>query len=54
MGIGGDNSWGAHTHDEYKLFANRDYAYTYRLRPLTDVSGATAAARRPTATEFSG
>ncbi|WP_371578684.1 glycoside hydrolase family 2 TIM barrel-domain containing protein [Streptomyces sp. NBC_01314] len=51
MGVGGDNSWGAHTHDEYKLFANRDYSYTYRLRPLTDVDGATAASRRPTATK---
>lgn len=51
MGVGGDNSWGAHTHDEFKLFADRDYAYTYRLRPLTDVDGAMAAARRPTATE---
>ncbi|WP_406122596.1 DUF4981 domain-containing protein [Streptomyces canus] len=49
MGVGGDNSWGAHTHDEYKLFANRDYSYTYRLRPLTDVTRATAASRRPTA-----
>jgi beta-galactosidase len=51
MGVGGDDSWGAHTHDEYKLFANRDYAYTYRLRPLTDVDGATRASRRRTATE---
>ncbi|WP_432081874.1 glycoside hydrolase family 2 TIM barrel-domain containing protein [Streptomyces sp. WAC 04229] len=51
MGVGGDNSWGAHTHDEFKLFADRDYAYTYRLRPLTDVKQATAASRRPTATE---
>jgi beta-galactosidase len=51
MGVGGDNSWGAHTHDEYKLFADRDYSYTYRLRPLTDVSRATAASRRPTAGE---
>ncbi|MEV6168555.1 glycoside hydrolase family 2 TIM barrel-domain containing protein [Streptomyces sp. NPDC051954] len=51
MGLGGDTSWGAHTHDEYKLFADRDYAYTYRLRPITDVAGATAASRRPTATE---
>lgn len=50
MGVGGDNSWGAHTHDEFKLFADRDYAYTYRLRPLTDVREATAASRRPTAT----
>ncbi|MFD3312230.1 glycoside hydrolase family 2 TIM barrel-domain containing protein [Streptomyces sp. NPDC058694] len=54
MGVGGDNSWGAHTHDEYKLFANRDYSYTYRLRPLTDVDAAMAASRRPTAGEFSG
>ncbi|MDO0937837.1 glycoside hydrolase family 2 TIM barrel-domain containing protein [Streptomyces sp. DG2A-72] len=51
MGVGGDNSWGAHTHDEFKLFANRDYAYTYRLRPISDVAGATAASRRPTATQ---
>ncbi|MEV7990531.1 glycoside hydrolase family 2 TIM barrel-domain containing protein [Streptomyces sp. NPDC086077] len=51
MGVGGDDSWGAHTHDEYKLFADRDYAYTYRLRPLRDVRDATAQARRPTATE---
>ncbi|MCL7430019.1 glycoside hydrolase family 2 TIM barrel-domain containing protein [Streptomyces sp. YS415] len=51
MGVGGDNSWGAHTHDEYKLFANRDYAYTYRLRPLTDLAEATRVSRRPTATD---
>ncbi|MFF4655219.1 glycoside hydrolase family 2 TIM barrel-domain containing protein [Streptomyces sp. NPDC001381] len=51
MGVGGDNSWGAHTHDEYKLFADRDYSYTYRLRPLTGVDEAMAASRRPTATE---
>ncbi|MFK4105450.1 glycoside hydrolase family 2 TIM barrel-domain containing protein [Streptomyces sp. NPDC019531] len=50
MGVGGDNSWGAHTHDEYKLFADRDYSYTYRLHPLTDVTQATATSRRPTAT----
>ena len=51
MGVGGDNSWGAHTHDEYKLFADHDYSYTYRLRPLTDVDEAMAASRRPTAVE---
>ncbi|MFJ8748970.1 glycoside hydrolase family 2 TIM barrel-domain containing protein [Streptomyces sp. NPDC102441] len=53
MGVGGDDSWGAPTHDEYKLFADQDYSYTYRLRPLTDPDGAAAASRRPTATEFS-
>lgn len=51
MGVGGDNSWGAHTHDEFKLFADRDYSYTYRLRPLTDVDEAMTASRRPTAAE---
>ncbi|MFF5047855.1 glycoside hydrolase family 2 TIM barrel-domain containing protein [[Kitasatospora] papulosa] len=51
MGVGGDDSWGAHTHDEYKLFADQDYAYTYRLRPLNGLDNATAASRRPTATE---
>ncbi|MGQ4488637.1 glycoside hydrolase family 2 TIM barrel-domain containing protein [Streptomyces sp. SAS_281] len=51
MGVGGDTSWGAQTHDEYKLFADRDYSYTYRLRPLADVRDAMAASRRPTATE---
>ncbi|WP_338897100.1 glycoside hydrolase family 2 TIM barrel-domain containing protein [Streptomyces sp. TG1A-60] len=51
MGVGGDNSWGAHTHDEYKLFADRDHTYTYRLRPLRDVDEAMTKSRRPTATE---
>ncbi|MGW5636988.1 glycoside hydrolase family 2 TIM barrel-domain containing protein [Streptomyces sp. NPDC003832] len=50
MGVGGDTSWGAHTHDEYKLFADRDHACTYRLRPLTDLADATRISRRPTAT----
>ncbi|GGR37316.1 glycoside hydrolase family 2 TIM barrel-domain containing protein [Streptomyces griseomycini] len=51
MGVGGDNSWGAHTHDEFKLFADRTYSYTYRLRPLADVRRATELSRRPTAGE---
>ncbi|MET7456585.1 glycoside hydrolase family 2 TIM barrel-domain containing protein [Streptomyces sp. NPDC005574] len=51
MGVGGDNSWGAHTHDEYKLFADRDYAYTYRLRPLPEVDRAQTLWHHPTATE---
>lgn len=50
MGVGGDNSWGAHTHDQYKLFADRDYSYTYRLRPLSRRHQAMALTRRPTAT----
>ncbi|NEB79016.1 DUF4981 domain-containing protein [Streptomyces sp. SID14478] len=51
MGVGGDDSWGAHTHDAYKLLADRDYRYTYRLRPLTDVKQALKLSRRPTATQ---
>ncbi|WP_211341581.1 glycoside hydrolase family 2 TIM barrel-domain containing protein [Myceligenerans xiligouense] len=50
MGVGGDNSWGAQTYDRYKLFATRDYSYTYRLKPLPDVAQATALARRPVET----
>jgi beta-galactosidase len=50
MGVGGDNSWGAQTHDEYKLFADRDYAWSYRLRPLRHVADAATLARRPAAT----
>lgn len=53
MGVGSDDSWGAHTHDEYKLFADKEYSYTYRLRPLADAGDAMAASRRPTATRFS-
>ncbi|MEQ0562127.1 glycoside hydrolase family 2 TIM barrel-domain containing protein [Amycolatopsis sp. NEAU-NG30] len=49
MGVGGDDSWGAQTHDEYKLFADRDYHYTYRLRPLFRRNQAMELFRRPTA-----
>ncbi len=33
MGVGGDNSWGAQTHDEYRLTAP-SYRYAFRLRPF--------------------
>ncbi|WP_344867634.1 glycoside hydrolase family 2 TIM barrel-domain containing protein [Amycolatopsis ultiminotia] len=49
MGIGGDDSWGAQTHDAYKLFADRDYRYSYRLRPLPKREQAPELFRRPTA-----
>ncbi|AEI44514.1 glycoside hydrolase family 2 TIM barrel-domain containing protein [Paenibacillus mucilaginosus] len=32
MGVGGDDSWGAKTHPEYTLFANRTYAYRFTLQ----------------------
>ncbi|GAA3501265.1 hypothetical protein GCM10019016_083720 [Streptomyces prasinosporus] len=49
--VGGDDSWGAHTHDEFKLFADHDYAYTYRLRPAHRRGPGARLSRRPTAVE---
>ena len=33
MGVGGDNSWGAWTHDEYRL-KEKSYNYSFRICPL--------------------
>ena len=33
MGVGGDNSWGARTHNAYTLTA-KEYSYTFRLSPI--------------------
>ena len=33
MGVGGDNSWGAWTHDEYRLTEN-SYTYSFRMVPV--------------------
>ncbi|WP_077328619.1 glycoside hydrolase family 2 TIM barrel-domain containing protein [Virgibacillus siamensis] len=35
MGLGGDDSWGARTHPEFTLHADKTYSYSYRLRPIT-------------------
>jgi len=32
MGVGGDDSWGAHTHDKYKLFY-KNYDFSFKLYP---------------------
>ncbi|MPQ43238.1 DUF4981 domain-containing protein [Clostridium tarantellae] len=34
MGVGGDDSWGAKTHPEFTLYADRDYTYKMSLRPI--------------------
>ncbi|MHC4842979.1 MAG: beta-galactosidase, LacZ type [Planctomycetota bacterium] len=34
MGVGGDDSWGARTHEEYRLPAKK-YDYSFRLKALT-------------------
>lgn len=33
MGVGGDDSWGAKTHPEFTLFANRIYSFSFILEP---------------------
>ncbi len=47
MGVGGDNSWGAQTHDPYRLLAPA-YRYSFRLRPFNTATedAATLARRR--------
>ncbi|RCW74757.1 glycoside hydrolase family 2 TIM barrel-domain containing protein [Saliterribacillus persicus] len=32
MGVGGDDSWGQHTHPDYTLFANQIYRHQFRLQ----------------------
>jgi beta-galactosidase len=32
MGVGGDDSWGAKTHPEFTLFANRQYEYSFSIK----------------------
>jgi beta-galactosidase len=34
MGVGGDDSWGARTHPEFTLFADRSYAYSFVLKGI--------------------
>jgi beta-galactosidase len=34
MGVGGDNSWGAWTHDEYRL-TGKDYRYSFRMKAIS-------------------
>lgn len=33
MGVGGDNSWGARTHDQYRL-TEKEYKYSFRIKGL--------------------
>ncbi|SHF09976.1 beta-galactosidase [Mariniphaga anaerophila] len=34
MGVGGDNSWGAWTHDEYRL-TEKEYKYSFRMKAIS-------------------
>ncbi len=33
MGVGGDNSWGAWTHDQYRL-TKKEYSYSFRMKAM--------------------
>jgi beta-galactosidase len=35
MGLGGDDSWGALPHEEFRLPASTPYSYRFRLRPFS-------------------
>ncbi len=44
MGVGGDTSWGAREHPQYRLAA-KEYAYSFRLRGMTAADDPAALAR---------
>jgi beta-galactosidase len=45
MGVGGDNSWGAQTHPEYRI-EGRSYHYRFRLKPVGLIDGEHKLARQ--------
>ena len=47
MGVGGDDSWGALPHPEYRIPA-REYSYSFRLRPFSRADGTPIALSRTT------
>jgi hypothetical protein len=38
MGLGGDDSWGAQPHDEFKLFPDQNYQFSFSLLPATNLT----------------
>lgn len=34
MGVGGDDTWGAKTHEEFTLYANKNYTYAYSIKGI--------------------
>ncbi|MBT8302050.1 MAG: hypothetical protein KJO63_12000, partial [Maribacter sp.] len=34
MGVGGDNSWGAKPHEQYRYYPDKDYSYRFKLSPV--------------------
>jgi beta-galactosidase len=38
-GVGGDNSWGALPHEQYRLL-DKKYSYAYTIKPIETISSA--------------
>lgn len=45
MGVGGDNSWGAWTHDQYRL-TGKEYKYSFRMKGIGPEDSATELAKQ--------
>ncbi len=45
MGVGGDNSWGAWTHDQYRL-TDKAYSYSFRIKAITGKDSPTQLAKQ--------
>ena len=37
MGVGGDNSWGAKTHEKYRLM-EKEYSYSFKMKTVSNVA----------------
>ena len=44
MGVGGDNSWGAWTHDQYRL-TEKEYSYSFRMKAISNGDNAAELAK---------
>jgi beta-galactosidase len=45
MGVGGDNSWGAWTHDQYRL-TEKEYRYSFRMKAISTGENPTELAKQ--------
>ncbi|MFA6449105.1 MAG: glycoside hydrolase family 2 TIM barrel-domain containing protein [bacterium] len=34
MGVGGDDSWGALPHDQYRIWPSKEYKYSFKIQPV--------------------
>lgn len=42
MGVGGDDSWGALPHNEFRIFPNQNYLFSFKLFPADSLTNAMA------------